>query len=59
MDSVKSETREQIMELAGRMYESCDILRAIQTRQYTSLDELERVLEQRTSHLSNELEKNC
>ncbi len=57
MDSVKSETREQTMVLAGRMYEASDILRAIQTRQYTSLDELENVLEQRASHLMSELQK--
>lgn len=57
MDSVKNETREQTMVLAGRMYEASDILRGIQTRQYTSLDELESVLEQRASHLMGELQK--
>ncbi len=57
MDSVKNETREQTMVLAGRMYEASDILRGIQTRQYTSLDELESVLEQRASHLMSELQK--
>ena len=54
-DTARAYDSGQYRETAGRMYEASDILQAIKTGRFTSLEELTKAVEQRCEHLSNEL----
>lgn len=55
-DEVSVEKNNEIYELAGRMYEAADIQRAIEEKQFTTVEQVLEAVKARASYCSKQLE---